>query len=176
MKKLSLKHLIFLTLCCDLSLISKRLISPVANILTDFLHIPGGIGTSFSLLFLVLGAMLVPFFGCAALMGFLQGIIALSLGMVGRMGALSMIGYILPGIVIDCVIAVAKKTHLSDRITAFAANALASVTAGLVANIIVLRLDGIALTIYLGIAFISGAICGYLSGILYKCLQPVIGK
>ena len=176
MKKPSLKQLIFLTLCCDLSLISKRLISPVANILTDLIHVPGGIGTSFSLLFLVLGAMLVPFFGCAALMGLLQGIIALSLGMVGRMGALSMIGYILPGIVIDCVIAVAKKTHLSDRITAFAANALASVTAGLVANIIVLRLDGIALTIYLGIAFISGAICGYLSGILYKCLQPVIGK
>ena len=55
MKKLSLKHLIFLTI--------------------------------FSLLFLVLGTMLVPFFGCAVLMGFLQGIIALSLGMVGRMGS-----------------------------------------------------------------------------------------
>ena len=174
MKRPSLKQLIFLVLCCDLSLISKRLISPAANILTDLIHIPGGIGTSFSLLFLVLGAMLIPFFGCAALMGLMQGVISLALGMVGRMGALSMIGYILPGIVIDCVIFIAPKIHLSYKITAFTANAMASVMAGLAANIIVLRLNGSALAIYLAIAFISGAICGCLSSTLYRYLQPVI--
>ena len=94
MKRFSLRNLLFLTLCCDLGLFSKRLIAPAANILTDFLRIPGGIGTSFSLMFLVVAAELVPIFGCATLMSVIQSMIALSLGMVGSMGILSPIGYI----------------------------------------------------------------------------------
>ena len=86
MKRFSLRNLLFLTLCCDLGLFSKRLIAPAANILTDFLRIPGGIGTSFSLMFLVVAAELVPIFGCATLMSIIQSMIALSLGMVGSMG------------------------------------------------------------------------------------------
>ena len=64
-----LRRLIFFALCCDLGLVSKRLIAPIANVITDSLHIPGGIGTSFSLMFLVLAAALLPRFGCATLMG-----------------------------------------------------------------------------------------------------------
>lgn len=50
MKQIPLKKYIFMAICCDLGLFSKRLIAPVANIITDALHIPGGIGTSFSLI------------------------------------------------------------------------------------------------------------------------------
>ena len=82
MNRYSLRNLLFLTLCCDLGLFSKRLISPAANILTDFLRIPGGIGTSFSLMFLVVAAELVPVFGCATLMSLVQSLIALSLGSI----------------------------------------------------------------------------------------------
>ena len=57
MKKFDLRTLIILALCCDLGLFAKRIIAPVANVITDSLHIPGGIGTSFSLMFLVVAAM-----------------------------------------------------------------------------------------------------------------------
>ena len=60
MNRYSLRNLLFLTICCDLGLFSKRLIAPAANILTDFMRIPGGIGTSFSLMFIVVAAELVP--------------------------------------------------------------------------------------------------------------------
>ena len=100
MNRYSLRNLLFLTICCDLGLFSKRLIAPAANILTDFMRIPGGIGTSFSLMFIVVAAELVPIFGCATLMSIIQSMIALSLGMVGSMGILSPIGYIVPGIVV----------------------------------------------------------------------------
>lgn len=60
MKTHNLKTIIFLSLCCDLGLLSKRLISPLANIVTDSLHIPGGIGTAFSLMFLVIAATVIP--------------------------------------------------------------------------------------------------------------------
>jgi len=57
-KHMDLRHLLFLAICCDLGLFSKRLISPLANIVTDFLHIPGCISTSFSLMFLVSASFL----------------------------------------------------------------------------------------------------------------------
>ena len=60
MKQWSLRELIFFALCCDLGLFSKKLIGPAANLLTDALHIPGGIGTGFSLMFLVIAAAVCP--------------------------------------------------------------------------------------------------------------------
>ena len=101
MKTFRLRTLIFLALCCDLGLFSKRLIAPAANLITDFLHIPGGIGTSFSLMFLVVAAVTVDRFGCAVIMSIVQSGLALAFGMVGSMGALSLVGYIVPGLVID---------------------------------------------------------------------------
>ena len=174
MKHTKLRRLIFLTLCCDLGLFTKRLIAPVANILTDSLHIPGGIGTSFSLMFLVLAATLMPGFGCGTLMGAVQSMIALSLGMVGSMGILSPIGYIVPGFVIDCVIALSRKTRLSDDVTMLTANMLAAAAACLTANAIVFRLRGVVLLLYLSVSLTSGAICGILGGNLALRLRPVI--
>ena len=103
MKDVKIRDLIFLALCCDIGLLAKRMISPFANVITDFLKIPGGIGTSFSLMFLVIGADMIPVRGCAALMGLVQSVIMLSLGMTGSMGLLAPIGYVVPGIVIDLV-------------------------------------------------------------------------
>ena len=174
MKHTKLRRLIFLALCCDLGLFTKRLIAPVANILTDSLHIPGGIGTSFSLMFLVIAAMLTPGFGCGILMGAVQSAIALSLGMAGSMGALSPIGYIVPGFVIDCVIFLSRKTGLSDDVTMLAANMLAAASASLTANIIVFHLSGVVLMLYVAVAFTSGAICGVLGGSLVPRLRPII--
>lgn len=174
MKNIKLRRIVFLALCCDLSLIGKRLISPVANILTDFLRVPGGIGTAFSLMFLVLAAMLMPFFGCGALMGAVQSLIALSLGMMGSMGALSPIGYIVPGIVIDCTVYITKRVRMSDDITAILSNILASAAAVFAANAIIFRLKGLPLALYLSVAATGGAICGSLCGNLVKRLRPVI--
>jgi len=48
-QKVSLRHLTFLAICVALSLVTKRVISPVTNLLTDFLRIPGGgAATAFS--------------------------------------------------------------------------------------------------------------------------------
>lgn len=69
MKYQKLRHMLFLALYCALRLFSKRLILPVANILTDFLHIPCGVGISYSLLFLVLAVSMCQGFGYGALMG-----------------------------------------------------------------------------------------------------------
>ena len=47
-----LRHLAFLAICVALSLVTKRIISPVTNLLTDMIRIPGGgAATAFSLMF-----------------------------------------------------------------------------------------------------------------------------
>lgn len=176
MRSYRLRTIIFLALCCDLGLFSKRLIAPAANVITDALHIPGGIGTSFSLMFLVVAAMMVPRFGCATIMGIVQSVIALSLGMVGSMGALSPVGYIVPGIAVDLLVALARRLPLSRTEKAVLTNATAGVCAALTANLIVFRLQGAALVLYLCVAASSGAICGIPASELVRRLAPVIGR
>ena len=174
MNRFSLRNLLFLTLCCDLGLFSKRLIAPAANIVTDFLRIPGGIGTSFSLMFLVVAAELVPVFGCATLMSIIQSILALSLGMVGSMGILSPIGYIVPGIVIDLIFLLSRKTRLGTDLTLTIANMLGAAAASLTANLIVFHLPGVPLALYIVVALASGAVCGCFADVLAKRLRPII--
>ena len=175
MKKADLRSLIFMALCCDLGLFAKKLISPAANFITEFLHIPGGIATSFSLLFLVIAAALMPFPFCATIMGIVQSLRALCFGMTGSMGALAPIGYILPGIMIDLVFFLAEKTSGRRDNGILISSIIASITACLTANFIVFKLSGIVLFVYALVAATSGSICGLLGEKLIERLHPVIG-
>ncbi len=172
-----LKRLIFYALCCDLGLFSKRLIAPAANIITEALHIPGGIGTSFSLMFLVIAASLSGRFGCATLMGAVQSLLAIGMGMVGSMGALSPIGYIVPGLVIDCIFFFFRilPSQKADGTFAIpAANMLAAVAACLTANLIVFRLRGVVLLLYASVSATTGFLFGLLGIYLVRRLRPVL--
>ena len=174
MKRYNLRTTIFLALCCDLGLFSKRLISPFTNVITDALHIPGGIGTSFSLMFLVIAAVLLPSRFCGTIMAAVQSGLALSLGMVGNMGALSPVGYIVPGFVVDLVLSITKVLRLPQTDRMLLANGLAAASASLTANCIVFHLRGFALLLYLILALLSGSLCGILGAQIAKRLHPVI--
>ena len=176
MNRLKLKRLVFMALCCDLGLFAKKLIVPAANILTDFLHIPGGIGTGFSLMFIVVAAVFVPRFGAATLMGAVQSVIAVCMGTVGSMGVLAPVGYILPAFSIDCVLFAARKLKQGRSEALVIANAVASVVACLAANMIVFRLRGVVLLLYACVALTFGAVCGALAGGIAEKLEPVFGK
>lgn len=176
MKRFSLRTLIFMALCCDLGLFCKKLIAPAANLITDALHIPGGIGTAFSLMFLVLAALVVEQWGCASVIGAVQSALALCFGMVGSMGALAPIGYIVPGIVIDLALFFTRKSHLPTRYRAVLACALASPAASLTANAIVFHLRGPALLLYVYVATFSGVVAGLLAAELARRLEPILLK
>lgn len=173
MKKINVRDLILLAFFADIGFVSKRLIAPFANVLTDFLRVPGGIGTAFSLMFLVIGACMIRRKGSATVMSLVQCILAMSLGMTGAMGMMSPIGYILPGIVIDLVIALSERYNTDLLISMTSANAAGSVMAALTANFIVFRLRGAVLALYLLIALISGGACGLLSAVIYKRIRPL---
>ena len=157
---MKLRKLLFWALCCACGFFGKTLISPVTNLLSDIIHIPGGFGTAFSLMFLVVAAECVPKFGCCALMGLVQGLLAIATGRIGSMGILSPLGYILPGMAIDLVLLLSRRINLGRIWRAALANGLAAVTASLTANLIVFRLNGKALIAYLGTSMLCGLVCG----------------
>ncbi len=171
--KMTLTKLVFMALCCDLGLFSKKLIAPAANVVTDFLHIPGGIATSFSLMFVVVGAFLCEFFGAATLMSVVQAFLALALGKTGSMGLLAPIGYIVPGVMIDLCFGVLPKFRLHELEQMVITNALAGVSAAFTANILVFRLSGVPLYLYLALAFTSGSITGMLGYVVVKRLKKI---
>lgn len=176
MDRNKLKRLIFMALCCDLGVFAKKLIVPAANILTDSLHIPGGVGTAFSLMFIIVAAVFVPRFGSATFMGVIQSGIALCIGTVGSMGALAPIGYIVPAFAIDCVLFAARKLKLGCAESMVIANAVASVAACLIANIIVFHLHGIVLALYASVSAFSGTLCGVIGYSVSEKLEPIFGK
>lgn len=174
MKRYPLRSVLFLALCCDLGLFSKQLIGPAANLVTDSLHIPGGIGTSFSLMFLVIAAVLADQPGCAMIMSIVQSTLTLGMGMVGSMGALSPIGYILPGLAIDLLLLASRNLRLTYEARMAPVNAAAAVCAALTANWIVFRLRGPALLLYVCVSAMSGTLCGLLGAAVARRLAPVV--
>ena len=176
MKKISLEQLILAALCCDFGLVAKKLISPAADIVTEFLHIPGGIATSFSLMFLVTGAALIKCRGCATLMAVIQSILAFSFGMTGSMGVLAPVAYILPGIMIDICLMISQKIYTKPTSGILVASVLSSVCACLVANILVFRLNGIVLLLYVFVSATSGSVCSLIAYTLVERLYPLIEK
>lgn len=174
MRKYTLRQYVFMALCCDLGLFSKRLLAPVTNLITDALHIPGGIGTSFSIMFVLIGAIVCGKVGCATMMCMIQSGLALCMGMVGSMGILSPIGYILPGIMMDIMLLICKKMGVPSDIKLMFTNALGAITASLTANLIVFHLWGPPLWLYLMVALSTGAVCGLLGNAVVKKLLPAI--
>ncbi len=162
-----------MALCCDLGLIAKKFISPVANIVTESLHIPGGIATGFSLMFVIVAASTLDMTGCAALMSVIQSILALAFGMVGSMGVLAPLGYIIPGIMIDLCLYIARRSSLDIKYGIFAASVTSSACAALVANIIVFHLWGIVLLVYVMVAATTGAVCFVPACILVERLSAI---
>ncbi len=173
MKNINIKDLILLAFFADIGFVSKRVIAPFANVFTDFLRVPGGIGTAFSLMFIVIGTYLIQRKGSATVMSLVQCILAMSLGMTGAMGMLSVIGYIMPGIIIDIMIILCLGCHTSMPLSMILANAAGSVAAALTANFIVFRLRGAVLALYLLIGLISGGICGLLATVIYNRIKSL---
>lgn len=183
MKHSKLAKLNFMALCCVLGMFVKKLINPFANIITEALHIPGGISTGFSIMFLVIATEIVrgnetnvldsEIRKCGTLMGTVQGLLSLALGRVGSMGIFMPIGFIIPGIAIDFIYSLQKHLKFSQIERMVFANALAALMASVTANVIVFHLSGPVLGLYLSVSGVSGIIFGCLGFSIAARLRSV---
>ena len=107
-------------------------------------------------------------------MGLVQSVLAVLFGMTGSMGILAPIGYIIPGLIIDIVLWVGRKNRLEKQVACCLANMLSSAAAALTANIIVFRLRGIVLALYVAVSLFSGAVSGLAAAKAVQHLEAII--
>ena len=104
-------------------------------------------------------------------MGAVQGFLALCLGRIGSMGLLAPVGYFVPGVAIDLVYRLSDRFGFDRTERMVFANALAAVMASVTANVIVFRLWGPVLLLYLCVSAASGTIYGFLGAAVAGKLQ-----
>lgn len=163
MKKIPVKELAFMAICVAIGLVAKQIVSPVTNLLTDMINIPGGSATvGFTLAFLIIGKLMVKFPAAATAMGFVQALLAIAFGMAGNQGAFALVSYTLPGVVIDLAALAMKKRGLAYCITA---DILASVASALLSALLVMqvKLTGVPMLLWLLMAVLSGAAGGVIA-------------
>ena len=154
-----------------LGMFIKPLVSPVFNLLTDFIKIPGGSVTAgFSMLFIVFGAAFVGKKGTGALMGLVQAFISLTAGISATAGILVFITYTLPGVAIDIVLCsgLFSKIPLQQRMTTAGA---AGVLAGAAfTNMLYFHLSVVPFILFYIFGILSGALGGYMA---YKIMERI---
>lgn len=170
-EKLPLRHLAFVAICVALSLVTKKVISPITNLLTDFIRIPGGgAATAFSLMFLLIGTAGLRWRLATTCAGFVQSLIALGLGMSAYQGAYALLTYTLPGLVIDLLrLLYPKRDKTYFSLACGAAN-----TAGaLLSNVLVFKLTGVPFLLWLLVACTIGLLAGLLGEILFSRIMRI---
>ena len=183
MKNSKLMKLNFMALCVVLGIVSKKLLNPLANLITESLHIPGGVSTGFSIMFLVIATEMIHSPGydrqsgwenkCGLLMGSVQGFVSLALGRVGSMGILMPIGFMATGAAIDATYTLSKYMGFSPTERMVFANSFAALMASVTANLIVFHLSGSVLILYLSVSAFSGMVYGFLGYAVAVRVRPV---
>lgn len=166
MKKLSLRDLIFISLCSVMGMIAKPLLSPMFNLLTDFIRIPGGSVTAgASMLFLVFASAMIGKPGVAFLGGLVQRLVALTTGISAQAGILVIITFSLPGAAIDLVMSLPISFGTRTRMMlAGAAGVLAGAAS---TNILYFHMSLLPFILFYIFGILSGGLGGYIAYLLY---------
>lgn len=164
-QKIPISHLAFLSICVALSLVTKRVISPVTNLLTDFLRIPGGgAATAFCLMFLVVGTAGSRWHWATTAAVFVQSLIAMALGFGANQGAFMLLTYTLPGVAVDLLRRFyPHRNKLYFALSCTAANGVSA----LLTTLLVFRLEGGVLALWMLVACAAGLLAGLLGELLF---------
>ncbi len=165
-QRIPLSHLSLLAICIALSLVSKRIISPITNVLTDLIRIPGGgAAAAFSIMFLAVGTGGLQWRWATTAAAFVQGMIALSLGMSSYQGLFAVLTYTLPGFVIDLLrIVWPSRDKFYFAMSCGAANGAGA----LLTNFLVFQLEGVAFLLWMLVAVTVGMFGGCLGELLFQ--------
>ncbi len=153
-------ELVLITMLAALGIAVKPVVVPLAHILTGPLFIPGGVvAGGFYMLWLVLGRGLVDRTGTATLMGLIQALLVVVLGFFGTHGALSLITYVAPGLMVD-LLYVVLRSGVSSPLHAFLGGTVANMTGTLTVSAVFFRLPTVPLLLSLTVAALSGGLGG----------------
>lgn len=154
-----------------LGIATKPVIVPLVHIITGPLYIPGGaIAGGLYMMWIVLGVGLIGRLGVATLISVVQAIMVVSLGIYGTHGIISFFTYIIPGLVIDLYILIAKPKGFQKG-HYFVSGILANISGTFLVNMVFFRLPLVPLVLTLTAASLSGGIGGLTAYTIVKGLR-----
>ncbi|MDN5353891.1 MAG: hypothetical protein PWQ09_647 [Candidatus Cloacimonadota bacterium] len=162
LNKFSAEELLYIAVFSALGLATKPIITPIVHLVSTPLLIPGGsLAGGFYMMWIVLAAVVVDKLGAALLVGVVQAIVILSLGFFGSHGAVSLLSYTVPGVMVELA-----RLLFRNKEAVFAQAfmcSVANISGALIVTLLVMRLPLIPLIISLLAAAISGIIGGLVS-------------
>lgn len=167
----TLKQLCMMSFLAVFGMFIKPVVSPVFNLLTDFIRIPGGSVTAgFSMMFLVFASSVTGKFGTATLMGVVQAFMALNLGISSIVGLLVFITYSLPGLAIDVILCTSLTKNLPSKGRMMAAGACGVLAGAFFTNILYYNLSVVPFLLFYFFGILSGALGGLFA---YKIMERI---
>ncbi len=163
------QDLVLIALMAAFGLAVKPLVKTLTHLVSSAWGVPGGtLGGGLYMMWLALALALTRRPGSAALVGLIQSLAALMLG-IGGHGALSLVTYTLPGVMIDLVSLFYKRyTKLDGQIIYCL---LANLTGTWAVGLIIMKLPKAPLLIALSLSIVSGVIGGILAWAVYSQLH-----
>ncbi len=166
----TLRDLLIITLLAALGLATKSLLNPVSRFLLSALAMPGGVlFGGLYMMWLALARGLVGKVGSATLTAFVQGGVALVLGLTPVYGLLSAVIFLMPGIFVDLIFFIPARTD-AGRLMRFT---VACLGANLIGILLVALVWGIVRRPLILLAAI-GALSGSLGGLMAYLISEKI--
>jgi len=170
LKKFSMFDLVVISLTAALGIAIKPIIVPLVHIVTGPLYIPGGAAAGgFYMLWIVLGIGITGKAGTGTLIGLVQALLVIITGVYGTHGAVSIITYTLPGLLVDIGAKLLGANFLSFA-GFFTLGLLANVSGTFLSSAVFFRLPLIPMLLSLSVASLSGGLGGLIA---YKIIKEL---
>ena len=171
LRKFSVRDLVLIAAMAALGIAIKPVVVPLAHLVSTPLMIPGGaLAGGLYMMWIVVAFGLTGKRGTATLVGIVQAILVMISGVSGSHGAMSLVSYTMPGLLVDTVFLVLRR-GIDSLPLAMLAGLLANLAGTVCVNIIFFSLPIVPLLLSLCVAAFSGGVGGVVSWLLLSALK-----
>jgi len=173
LERFTMFDLVVIALTAALGIAIKPIIVPLVHIITGPLYIPGGAAAGgFYMLWIVLGIGITRKTGTGTMIGLVQALLVIITGAYGTHGAISIITYTIPGLIVDILALILRRKYNSSTFF-FILGLSANVSGTFLSSLVFFRLPLIPMILSLSAASLSGGIGGLIAYKIIKELNKI---
>ena len=173
LKTFSIFDLMIIAILASLGIAVSSITGYLVRLITGPLMIPGGaVAGGIYMMFLILAVAFTNKKTAAALCGFVQALIVMITGFGGHHGAMTIVTYTMPGIMV-LLLLLAMRHNGCCTLCCFFAGVVANLTGTFLVGAGVMALPAVPMYLSLGLASISGGLGGLLAYAIIKQVKSL---